>query len=98
MSARDELAKVIESGYGEDPTDCPYDHAPIIADALLAAGYRKPEVIAYVVVARDGQLIGKQQFKGYAAAKALADVWTADCQTEGVDWDYRVAEITEAAK
>jgi hypothetical protein len=41
VSARDELAKVIEAGYSEDPSDCPYDHAPEIADAILAAGYRK---------------------------------------------------------
>jgi hypothetical protein len=41
MNARDELAKVIESGYGTDETDCPYDHAHMIADAILAAGYRK---------------------------------------------------------
>ncbi len=40
--ARDELAAVIEAGYGEDPSACPYDHAPVIADAILAAGYRKP--------------------------------------------------------
>jgi hypothetical protein len=48
MNDRDELAKVIESGYGEDPTDCPYDHAPVIADAVLAAGYRKPRTITTV--------------------------------------------------
>lgn len=40
-SERDRLAKVIESGYGDDPTDCPYDHAPAIADVVLAAGYRQ---------------------------------------------------------
>jgi hypothetical protein len=45
MNARDELAKLIESGYGDDTTDCPYDHAPTIADAILAAGYRKPRTI-----------------------------------------------------
>lgn len=45
---RDELAALIESGYGEDPTDCPYDHAPVIADAILAAGYRAPRTITTV--------------------------------------------------
>ena len=45
MNARDELAKVIESGYGDDLTDCPYDHAPTIADVVLAAGYSKPRTI-----------------------------------------------------
>lgn len=45
MSARDELADVIESGYAVTDTDCPYDHAPEIADAILAAGYRKVEVV-----------------------------------------------------
>lgn len=41
MTARDELAEVIEAGYGDDSSDCPYDHAPTIADAVLTAGYRK---------------------------------------------------------
>jgi hypothetical protein len=44
-SQREELAAVIESGYGDDPTDCPYDHAPAIADSILAAGYSKPRTI-----------------------------------------------------
>jgi hypothetical protein len=38
---RDELAEIIESGYPASDTDCPYDHAPEIANAILAAGYRK---------------------------------------------------------
>lgn len=45
---RDELTAVIESGYGNDETDCPYDHAGEIADAILAAGYRKPRTITTV--------------------------------------------------
>jgi hypothetical protein len=45
MSERDELADLIESGYAVSDTDCPYDHAPEIADAILAAGYRKPRTI-----------------------------------------------------
>ncbi|WNN96000.1 hypothetical protein SEA_HIRKO_50 [Arthrobacter phage Hirko] len=44
---RDELAKVIEAGYSEDPTDCPYDHAPAIADAVFAAGYAKALPVSY---------------------------------------------------
>ena len=46
MSARDELAALIESGYAGDDSDCPYEHAPSIADAILAAGYTKPRTIA----------------------------------------------------
>ena len=45
MSARDELKALIESGYGTDESDCPYDHAAEISDAILAAGYRKPRII-----------------------------------------------------
>ena len=45
MNAREELAALIESGYAGDDGDCPYEHAPSIADAILAAGYRKPRTI-----------------------------------------------------
>jgi len=45
MNARDELAAVIAAGYGDDNSDCPYDHAPTIAEAVLAAGYSKPRTI-----------------------------------------------------
>jgi len=42
MSERDELAKVIVAAYGEDPEeDCPCTQDLEVADAILAAGYRK---------------------------------------------------------
>jgi len=53
-------------------------------------------IIGYIAVDRDGQIIGKQ-FANREAARAFADEWTADCKTAGIDWDYRVAEIVEAA-
>lgn len=65
--------------------------------ALADLGYRKPRVLAYVVLDRDGQIIGKQ-FTNRPAAQAFADEWTADCKTAGIDWDYRVAEIVEVTK
>ena len=53
-------------------------------------------IIGYIAVDRDGQIIGKQ-FANREAAQAFADEWTADCKAAGIDWDYRVAEIVEAA-
>jgi hypothetical protein len=67
------------------------------AGSVIAAGYRRPKVLGYVVVSRDGRMLG-HQFGDRAAAQARADEWTNDCKTGGVDWDYRVAEIVEAAQ
>jgi hypothetical protein len=99
MNARDELQKVIHGYFG--PTlainayKTPEQQDRELADAILAAGWRPPaRIIGYVVVDRDGNLIGKQ-FKNLEAAQAFADEWTADCKTAGIDWDYRVAVITE---
>jgi hypothetical protein len=86
MSAREELAETIRNG-SMGTTE--------ITDIILAAGYRKPKVIAYVVLDRDGQMIGKQ-FTDREAARAFAAEWTADCKAAGIDWDYRAAEIVEA--
>jgi len=66
-----------------------------LEDCTDACSYRKPKVIGYVVVARDGKIVANQ-FKCRDAAYAFADEWTADCKTAGIDWDYRVAEIVEA--
>jgi hypothetical protein len=100
MSVRDELAGIIMSPESLDggPISCGPNsvYAARTADAILAAGYRKPTVIGYVVVNRSGAMLGKQ-FETREDAQALADAWTADCQTTGTDWDYRVAEVTEAA-
>lgn len=95
MSARDELATVIVEAYGEDSGACPCEQDLDVAAHILSAGYRKPKVIGYIVVDRGGILVGKQ-FKHREAAQAFADESTADCETAGIDWDYRVAEIVEA--
>lgn len=42
---RDELAEIIDAGYGDSESECPFDHGPEIATAILAAGYRKPRTI-----------------------------------------------------
>jgi hypothetical protein len=68
-----------------------------VADDVMGAGYRKPKVLGYVLVSRGGSMIG-DQFSDRAAAQARADEWTNDCKAGGVDWDYRVAEIVEAAE
>jgi hypothetical protein len=98
MSARDELAGIymytLNMGHGMVSRPEQGNRA---ADAILAAGYRKPRIIGYAVVDRDGHMIGKQ-FKDVDAAQAFADEWTADCKTSGIDWDYRVAAITEVTE
>ncbi len=46
MSERDELAAVIVTAYGEDAeVECPCEQDLEVADAILAAGYRKPRTI-----------------------------------------------------
>jgi len=68
---RDKLAKVIEAGYGDDPTDCPYDHAPAIADAVIAAGYAEPrpvalpgrDELAFALFAADNRLMPPEQIR-----------------------------------
>lgn len=43
---RDELAKVIVAAYGEDAeAECPCEQDLDVADAILAAGFRKPRLI-----------------------------------------------------
>ena len=95
---REELARIIRREYNRAidrrrPTDA-YD-AP--ADAILAAGYRKPRILGYVVVGRDG-LMHRVQYETRSAAQEVADEWTRDAKNTGVDWDYRVAEIVEPTR
>jgi hypothetical protein len=82
----------------EDWSTIAATQVPIMAiHTVCDSEYRKPEVIGYVVVDRGGKLIG-QQFENREDAQARADAWTSDCTYGGVDWDYRVAEITEAGE
>jgi hypothetical protein len=97
MSARDELAKVVyKARWVDGIKDVGLTTDSAIADAILAAGYRKPKVLGYMVVSRRGSMVGNQH-EDRESAQKVADEWTADCQTAGIDWDYRVAEITEPA-
>lgn len=72
----------------------PYE---VMADAVLTAGYRKPVVLAYVVVDRNGKLI-KDFGQDKATAQEFAIESTGTCEDAGIDWDYRVAEIVEAGQ
>jgi len=83
MSARDELAQLIESGYDSSDTPCPYDHAPEIADAILAAGYSKPRTIPseHLTQASDGSYATDHR-AGTIIESADGSVWRFD---EG-DW------------
>lgn len=52
--------------------------------------------LGYVVVARDGNIIGKQH-GDKATAQRFADEWTNNARSNKVDWDYRVAQIVGIA-
>lgn len=67
----------------------------MLVSVLAAAGYRKGNVLGYIVVDRGGVIVGNQH-KHKESAQTFADEWTADCKTAGIDWEYRVAEIVEA--
>ena len=94
MSTTEEFAADIRTAPvtgGED-----VDLSRPLANHLMGLGYRKPKVLSYVVVGRDGGFV--QDFGlDRPAAQAFADEWISDCKTAGIDWDYRVAEIVEAA-
>ena len=106
-AARDELAEVIfDSHRRNTQIDLLADRrlkgsqlawAGFAADALLAAGCRKPAVLGYVVVGRDGGMVTGASYTNREAAQAYADRWSADAKASRVDWDYRVAEIVEPA-
>jgi len=102
MNARDELALTIhthhciESVHNEDCMFWADDHES--AEAVRTAGYSKPRTITYVVVDRDGGLVTDFPGGDKEAAQSFADEWTANCKSVDIDWDYRVAAVTEATK
>jgi len=103
MNAREELALVLanaqrfRNGSSMLPSAAHVSRLALDdADAVLAAGYSKPKVIGYAVLDRAGHMIG-EQFTERNAAFEFAAEWTKDCEDAGIDWDYRVATITEAA-
>lgn len=97
MSARDELTGIVQNACAQTSMDWVYDHeAQGVAEAILAAGYSKQTITGYAVLDRGGHMIG-EQFKERKAAEEFAAEWTKDCKDAGIDWDYRVAAITEAA-
>ena len=98
MNARDELAEVVSQALADVTGifDTSTEEDKGMADHILAAGYSKPKVIGYAVLDRAGHMIG-EQFTERNAAFEFAAEWTKDCEDAGIDWDYRVATITEAA-
>ncbi len=95
---RDELAKIyvdtLNAGHGVVNRPAQGLRA---AAAILAAGYRKPAVLGYIVVDRDGSMVGPHH-ENEVSAQTFAAEWTKDCKDAGIDWEYRVATITEATK
>jgi hypothetical protein len=113
VSARDELALELFIGdNGNQPreasiADWEYfqdsnnfqgrvEHYEVMADAILTAGYTKPRIIGYVVVDRDGGFI-RDFGLDIIAATGFVSEWSEDCKTAGIDWEYRIATITEAS-
>ena len=94
MSARDELATVIETAYDLNPGMATFE---LLAHATLADGYRKPTLIQYVVVTQDGGVYDCSFGQDRERAQSVADSATADARSVGLDYTYRVAELVEAA-
>lgn len=105
---REELAQIVYLSTYPDPTSTriqPLDERAKweqnshrgAADAILTAGYRKPKVLGYVVVGRDGGIYAWTVHPNREFAQASADKVNADLRGAGIDWDCRVAEIVEAA-
>lgn len=46
MTEREELARVIITAYNEPEDGCPCEQDYEVADAILAAGYRKVEIVS----------------------------------------------------
>jgi hypothetical protein len=65
-------------------------------DAAKKLKDASPRTLGYIVVDRSGIMVGGQH-KYSESAQADADEWTEDCKAGGVDWDYRVVELTERA-
>ncbi|MCZ9884110.1 hypothetical protein [Arthrobacter sp. B2a2-09] len=100
MSTRDKLRDFIQSnmhridGFHRWTFQAPVD----LAAALIADGYRKPVVVGYAVVGgKSGQFVRSFGAGERDAALAFADESTRDCADMGIDFDYRIAEIVEAA-
>jgi len=88
MSERDELASVIVEAYGEDPrSECPCEQDYDVADAILAAGYRRPRTVTTV------EELDALPISAVVRGKWLAEKW-ADEEGElwyvagkGMRWD-----------
>lgn len=95
--ARDELLNIIRRARKPWATNTEHRASQASqAEAILSSGYTKSILLGYVVVGRDGHMLGAQ-YPTKGEAQAMADEWTKDCKEAGVDWEYRVAEITEPA-
>jgi hypothetical protein len=96
---RDELAETLNEAVEVFYEPFDWHESTRIAAKILAAGYRKPTVLGYVVVGRDGGMVTGSSYTTRAEAhQAIADEWTVGAKTNQIDWDYRVSEIVEAAK
>jgi len=65
-------------------------------DAAKKLTQSGPRVIGYAVVGRDDNLVKGYGPAALAAAQEFAVESTRDCADMGIDWEYRVTEITEA--
>lgn len=94
-----ELAQIITDAdvefFGGAPNPEPTGRALAAAASAIAAGYRKPRVLGYVVVQND-HLLNAGQYTDLSDAQGRAD-WLNDGQRPGSPIVYRVAEIVEAA-
>jgi hypothetical protein len=93
---RDELAKVIISAYGEDSeAECPCEQDLDLADAILAAGYRKPRTVTTaeeldalpvgsVILDPAGLSLHKTEFTGWRASNGVKNIGPAMLEQEAL--------------
>lgn len=85
MTARDELAAVIVAAYGEGNEECPCVQDFDVADAILAAGYRKPRTITTaeeldalplgsVILDQVGLSLHRNAFTGWCSSNGAKEI------------------------
>lgn len=79
ITQRDELAAIIVSAYGEDADElCPCEQDFQVAEAILAAGYRKPVSIF-------GRFASPRIMDKHLARRVAADLVRAGYGKSGVE-------------
>ena len=89
MSARDELAELVQKYASQTPADWLYDdEAKHIADAILAAGYRKPLTIENDKLVIDDHGFLLLEIGGCTCASSSLGPEYASSHEDGCGYEY----------